>query len=62
MLHFQETEQKFIVTNINHVKQNVDISSLVHTQLRDLRDTVFHGETTCSKVKTVLHYLLTAVE
>lgn len=53
---------KFIVTNINHVKQNVDIRSLMHTQFRDLRDSELHGETNRSKEKMVLHYLLTAVE
>lgn len=31
------------------MKQNVDISSLMHTQLRDLRDSGLHGETNCSK-------------
>lgn len=62
MLHFQATEQKFIVTNIKHMKQNVYISRLVYTQLRDLRDSVLHGETNYSKVNMALHYLLTAVE
>lgn len=53
---------KFIVTNINHVKENLDINSLMHTQLRDLRDSGLQGETKCRKEKMVLHYLLTAVE